>query len=83
MRFPKLGSIVSHLTWPTLVFGSLCVAQLGFESGISPGLWAFAITVLNLALIVVLEKIWPRKTENALQLDRRAAHDLAHGGLTQ
>jgi sterol desaturase/sphingolipid hydroxylase (fatty acid hydroxylase superfamily) len=58
---------------------SILGAEWGLARGYTLGLWGFAVTVLNLATIGLLEQVLPLREGTSLFRDRQAWNDIGHG----
>jgi sterol desaturase/sphingolipid hydroxylase (fatty acid hydroxylase superfamily) len=77
--FDVFRRVISYLIWPAVITGSLLASYWGFHAGLSTGLWAFAVSAGNLILIVVLERLMPRRQGVDLFRDVQMPKDIGHG----
>ena len=70
-----MGGVV----WPVVFVGTLVAAAWGFDRGYNTALWAFVVSATNVILIVVLERLLPRRRDVDLFRDRQVPKDIGHG----
>lgn len=71
--------VLAYFTWPFVMGASVGAAIWGIEIGYDPGTWAFAVSVANFNLVVLLEILLPRKPGVSLIRDRQSLNDIGHG----
>jgi len=75
----RLRRIVAPATWPVVVVGTLVAMRWGVDRGYNSALWVLVVSALNLVLIVVLERAFPRVETVDLLRDRQVPNDIGHG----
>lgn len=71
--------LFAALVFPTIMFLSITGAGWALSRDYPVGLSAFAITVVNLGLIALLEQLLPLRRETNLFHDRQSWNDIGHG----
>lgn len=79
----SLKSIAAWLTWPVILVGSLAAFDRALSLGFDPGLTLFALTVINMTMLAVLELWLPDRPEWSWTSDGQVVNDLVHGAALQ
>lgn len=73
--------IVKALIFPVVFASSLYLFNRALQAGVPGGLALFGLSTLNMAVVAVLEILFPLRREWAWWRDRETINDLIHGGL--
>jgi ornithine lipid hydroxylase len=70
---------ISYVLWPIVMIGSLVAAGWGFANGLHTGVWAFGISTINFVVVLVLERLMPRRQHVERLRDPQLPRDIGHG----
>ncbi len=76
-----ITTLAKALVFPAVLAGSIWAFHCLLSAGIDGGLALFGISVANLALVAVLEMIFPLRRDWAWFRDGQSVNDLIHGTL--